>query len=62
MGRDKETLSHFETVIEAGSFMMDVHQRAHAFRLRIQKDPDWFKRMNPEVLTDPDHGNGSRGD
>ena len=45
VGEDEKALKHFERVIQADSFMMDVHQWAHAFRIRIQKDPDWYQRM-----------------
>jgi hypothetical protein len=50
VGRDEDAKTYFDRVIESDSFMMDVHQWAHAFRLRIENDPDWFQRMNPATL------------
>jgi len=50
VGRDEDARRCFERAIEADSFMMDVHQWAHACLLRIEKDPEWYQRMNRSPL------------
>ena len=49
-GRDVEAIGYFNESIDAGSFMMDVHQWAQAFLLRIDEDQDWYQRMNPAAV------------
>ena len=49
-GRDADAAIYLDRAIQADAFMVDSHQWAHALRLRIEKDPNWYQRMNPSTV------------